>query len=67
MCVFCLRYGRLIAIAGLQTDRLEMVSAPVWYMGCWKFLSEACVRRCIDRLKVGEKIENSEAQNTPMC
>lgn len=41
MCVFCLRYGRLIAIAGLQTDRLEMVSAPVWYMGCWKFLSEA--------------------------
>ena len=37
----------------------------IWGVG--NFCPRQCVRRCMDRLKVGEKIEKSEAPNTPMC
>lgn len=37
----------------------------IWGVG--NFCPRQYVRRCMDRLKVGEKIEKSEAPNAPMC
>lgn len=59
--------GGLLPLPGSRQTGWKgfLLLCGIWGVG--NFCPRQCVRRCMDRLKVGEKIEKSEAPNAPLC